>query len=483
MNKKSFLNKLYWAAFFPFIWTYRAYKKESKLGTIFFGFLSIIWLTAWISVLGGGATESLSTPSEEVQVEEPSNLANAATGNTTEVSKVYEDTSEEIDNREKDNNSDTEVGDKESSETTSNDSTNLIDNNSHNYDATGDDNESSQENSSEDTTTSQEEASSVDKEEPPNDTSTEEPSQTNFDGYTMIQVDGGDLSGERQPNVVVDIGFAERQYWAFTNEYGQLVKVMASEIILQDENIEPVTSEGRYYPDEAKVPGTESSVLDEGHVIADSLGGVANAYNITPQNSTLNRHGDQAYMEKIIRDAGGCTNFVAIITYPNTETQIPDHYTFTYTVFGDVIVDEFDNINPDEANVSTETGTGNTETKSDTAETTENEDNEEPEADDGSKEVKIEILALDKVDEYIIIVNNGNVDVNLNGWMILSIRGEQKFYFGDFLLKVGEDVKVGDSGKTSVDIHWLEGRGVWNNSKDDPAELYDSIGNLVDNYN
>ena len=37
-------------------------------------------------------------------------------------------------------------------------------------------------------------------------------------------------------------------------------------------------------------------------MIADSLGGVSNAYNITPQNSTLNRHGDQAYMEKAIRE-------------------------------------------------------------------------------------------------------------------------------------------------------------------------------------
>lgn len=173
-----------------------------------------------------------------------------------------------------------------------------------------------------------------------------------FEGYKLIQVDGGDLSGHREPNVVVDIGFGDREYYAFTNEYGQLVKVVAKEIILQDDSKEPVTSTGRYYSDEAKVPGVESSSLDEGHVIADSLGGVSNAYNITPQNSTLNRHGDQAYMEKAIRDAGGCTDFVAIITYPNTTTQIPSHYSFTYTIKGNVINDEFDNINPDEYNAS-----------------------------------------------------------------------------------------------------------------------------------
>ena len=183
----------------------------------------------------------------------------------------------------------------------------------------------------------------------------ETPTQPNnelFSGYKLIEVDGGDLSGYREPNVVVDIGFGDREYWAFTNEYGQLVRVIADEIIIQDDNNEPVLSSGRYYSDEAKVPGVESDVLDEGHIIADSLGGVSNAYNITPQDSTLNRHGDQAYMERVIRTAGGATNFEAIITYPNTETQIPSSYQYTYTLMGNEIVDTFDNVNPDEVNES-----------------------------------------------------------------------------------------------------------------------------------
>lgn len=171
-----------------------------------------------------------------------------------------------------------------------------------------------------------------------------------FEGYKLITVDGGDLSGYRQSNVVVDIGFGDREYWAFTNEHGQLVRVIADEIILQDDHSEPVTSNGRYYHDEAKVPGTEHAHLDEGHVIADSLGGVSNAYNITPQDSTLNRHDDQAYMEKVIRDAGGALNFEALITYPDTNTHIPSSYTYTYTVRGNTVVDEFVNGNPDRIN-------------------------------------------------------------------------------------------------------------------------------------
>ncbi|WNF24809.1 DNA/RNA non-specific endonuclease [Mesobacillus jeotgali] len=183
----------------------------------------------------------------------------------------------------------------------------------------------------------------------------EKPTQSNeemFSGYKLIEVDGGDLSGYREPNVVVDIGYGDREYWAFTNEYGQLVRVIAEEIILQDDRSEPVLSSGRYYSDEAKVPGVVSDVIDEGHVIADSLGGVSNAYNITPQDSTLNRHGDQAYMEKSILTAGGATNFEAIITYPNNQTQIPSSYQYTYTLMGNEIIDTFDNVNPDAINQS-----------------------------------------------------------------------------------------------------------------------------------
>ena len=168
--------------------------------------------------------------------------------------------------------------------------------------------------------------------------------------YKKIEVDGGDMSGNRQANVVVDIGFGDREYWAYTNEYGQLVRVTAKKIVLQDDRTEPVLSNGRYYNDEANVSGTERTDLDKGHVIADSLGGVSNAYNITPQDSTLNRNGNQAYMEKVIRDAGGCTDFEAIITYPNTTTQIPSHYHYTYTLKGNVVTDDFDNVNPDKVN-------------------------------------------------------------------------------------------------------------------------------------
>lgn len=165
--------------------------------------------------------------------------------------------------------------------------------------------------------------------------------------YTIYEVDGGDTSGERFPNAAVDIGFGERVYWGLTNEYGQLVFVIADQIILQDDSTEP-TKNGRYYSEEAFVPGVEAGDLDQGHVIADSLGGVSNAYNITPQNDILNRYGDQAYLEKHIRDVGGCTDFVAEIWYQDTNTQIPSMYHIEYKVNGELFVSEFENKNPEE---------------------------------------------------------------------------------------------------------------------------------------
>lgn len=274
-----------------------------------------------------------------------------------------------------------------------------------------------------------------------------------FQGYRKIEVDGGDLSGDREAKVVVDIGFGEREYYAFTNEHGQLVKVIANEIVVQDDRTEPVLATGRYFRDEAKVPGVESKTLDEGHVIADSLGGVSNAYNITPQNSTLNRHGDQAYMEKAIRQAGGCTDFTAIITYGDTETQIPNHYSYTYTLKGSVINDAFDNNNPDPVNAEL------------------------------AVDSQVGVTRLDKKAEYIVLKNFSNEAIELKGWKILSVRGEQSFVFPAFILEPNASVKVGDSEKNkAVDFHWLDGRGTWNNSKSDSAEIYNEKGELVSRF-
>ena len=57
-------------------------------------------------------------------------------------------------------------------------------------------------------------------------------------------------------------------------------------------------------------------------------------------------------MERNIVQAGGATNFEAIITYPDTITQVPNHYRYTYTINGYQVIDEFQNVNPDEYNAA-----------------------------------------------------------------------------------------------------------------------------------
>ncbi len=95
----------------------------------------------------------------------------------------------------------------------------------------------------------------------------------------------------------------------------------------------------------------------------------------------------------------------------------------------------------------------------------------------------IKITGLDKKTEYIILTNKSTSDVNLKNWVIISVKGDQRYRFNsDYILEVGKSVKIGDSARSTVDFHWLEGKGIWNNSKSDPAELYDSNGNLVDRY-
>lgn len=155
--------------------------------------------------------------------------------------------------------------------------------------------------------------------------------------YKTVKVSACNLSGTRKKNAKVDVGYGGRKYYAYTNKYGQVTKVTAKEIILQKKKEE--LSNGRYCKDEAKVSGTESYKYDEGHVIADSLGGTSNAYNITPQASNVNRSGGKQYAieQKILkaeRSGKQVTNFVATVKYANTKTQIPSSYKISFKIDG-----------------------------------------------------------------------------------------------------------------------------------------------------
>lgn len=160
-----------------------------------------------------------------------------------------------------------------------------------------------------------------------------------------ISVSACDLVGERQPNVKVDVGYGDRLYYGYTNEHSQLVYGYADSVQLQDESNESVIN-GRYCEDEAAVSGTEDPNLDQGHVFGDALGGVGNAYNITPQDSSVNQqliNDLEQEMQEVLYNGGSVTNFETKIYYPNKSTQTPSRYELSYAINGEVRDYSFDN--------------------------------------------------------------------------------------------------------------------------------------------
>lgn len=93
---------------------------------------------------------------------------------------------------------------------------------------------------------------------------------------------------------------------------------------------------------------------------------------------------------------------------------------------------------------------------------------------------KVVISSVDKKGEIVKIKNTGNTDVNMTGWVLVSVTGEQRFTFPSYTLKAGGTVSIA-SGDASGDLKWTS-KNIWNNSESDPAELYDAKGMLVDSY-
>ncbi len=170
------------------------------------------------------------------------------------------------------------------------------------------------------------------------------------DTNRQVKVEACNLSGERKANVKVNIGNQtkniKREYYAYTNQYKQVVYVSAKELILQTKAEE--NHNGRLCEDEADVSGTEKKEYDQGHIIADALGGVSNAYNITPENSYLNRKGSKYNLEQewinALRNNQKITNVKVEIIYPNNYTQTPSKYKYSWEVDGSKRSLEIDNI-------------------------------------------------------------------------------------------------------------------------------------------
>ena len=96
----------------------------------------------------------------------------------------------------------------------------------------------------------------------------------------------------------------------------------------------------------------------------------------------------------------------------------------------------------------------------------------------------VEISGLDKKGELVTIKSISNKDIDMTGWKLVSVRGNQQFIFPSYILKAGTSVTVGGfDSRDKSDFIWEEGNGIWNNSDSDPAELYDNFGNLISRFN
>lgn len=88
------------------------------------------------------------------------------------------------------------------------------------------------------------------------------------------------------------------------------------------------------------------------------------------------------------------------------------------------------------------------------------------------------ISDLDKKGETVTVKNTSNMDVDLSDWYLLSVTGNQKYLFPKgYILKSKRSVIL-SSGDSMGTLQWTK-KNIWNNSKSDPAELYDNKGNLV----
>lgn len=91
--------------------------------------------------------------------------------------------------------------------------------------------------------------------------------------------------------------------------------------------------------------------------------------------------------------------------------------------------------------------------------------------------VPVVISGLDKKSECVSVRNTSDKDIDLTGWYILSVTGNQRFNFPDgYTIKAGTEVKVA-SFEATGDLFWTKAN-MWNNSKSDPAEFYNAEGIL-----
>lgn len=97
---------------------------------------------------------------------------------------------------------------------------------------------------------------------------------------------------------------------------------------------------------------------------------------------------------------------------------------------------------------------------------------------------RVEITAIDLIDEVAVVVNRGQEPVDLAGWVLVSTKGDQRFVFPqDTVLPPGESLAIvsgPNAAPAPATLVWTR-ENIWNN-QGDPGELYDARGTIISRY-
>lgn len=155
---------------------------------------------------------------------------------------------------------------------------------------------------------------------------------------SFLQVSTCNYNVTRAPNVKVNIGVGDRKYYAYTNQYSQLVFITADQIEIQNESSEAVGSNGQYCDGPAAIEGTSGTTPKT--IIADSLGAASNSYNVIPAGSAYS--GLESLENEILAN-GGATEFKAYFSYPDSSSTTPSLIDVSFKIDSNLIEYQFNN--------------------------------------------------------------------------------------------------------------------------------------------
>ena len=90
------------------------------------------------------------------------------------------------------------------------------------------------------------------------------------------------------------------------------------------------------------------------------------------------------------------------------------------------------------------------------------------------------IEKIDKLAEVVTLYNTSLSDIELAGYILVSVTGNQRFVFPAYVLRAGARMTV-VSDDVKGDLQWTTAN-IWNNTKYDPGILYDATGKEISRF-